>query len=138
MIKKYKNYLLSQNGLVAMPAIVVLSIIMLAIGIAMSFSSYTQNNISFDNYKSQKAYYIAEAGIKDATMKITRNKNYNTGYSLSINSGTASIVFDESIPNQTKITSAGSINNYTKKIQATLNVTNEGKVTIMSWRELSI
>lgn len=138
MTRKYKNILISQSGLIAMPSIIILSIIMLTIGIAMSFSSFIQNNISFDNYISQKAYCIAEAGIKDATMKITRNKNYSANYSLPINNGVANITFDASIPNQTKITSASAINNYTKKIQAILNVTNNGKVTIMSWNELSI
>lgn len=138
MISKYKNILTSQQGLIALPSIVILSIIMLVIGIAMSFSAFTQNNISYDNYASQKAYYIAEAGIKDATMKITRNKNYNTNYSLSINDGIASVVFDTSVPNQIKITSVSTINNYTKKIQAVLNVTANGKVTIASWNELTI
>ena len=137
MTRKYKNFLFSQNGLVALPSIVVLSIIMLTIGIAMSFSSFTQNNISFDNYISQRACYIAEAGIKDATMKITRNKSYDTNYSLPVNSGVADITFDTSIPNQTKITSISTVNNYTKKIQAILNVTANGKVTILSWNELS-
>jgi hypothetical protein len=138
MIEKYKKYLFSQSGLVALPSIVILSIIMLTIGIAMSFSAFTQNNISYDNYISQKAYYIAEAGIKDATMKAARNKNYNTDYELTINGESANVTFDTSIPNQTKITSASAINNYTKKIQVVLNITTNGKVTIMSWNELAI
>lgn len=138
MTRIYKNILISQSGLAAMPAIVILSIVMLAIGIAMSFSSFTQNNISYDNYISQRAYYAAEAGISDAIMKIARNKNYSADYSLSVNGGTANIAFDMSVPNQTKITSAGAINNYTKKIQAILNVTQNGKVTVASWNELSI
>lgn len=70
-------------------------------------------------------------------MKITRNKSYDTNYSLPVNSGVADITFDTSIPNQTKITSISTVNNYTKKIQAILNVTANGKVTILSWNELS-
>jgi len=138
MTSKYKNIFISQSGLVALPSIVILSIIMLTIGIAMSFSSFTQNNISYDSYISQKAYYAAEAGINDAIMKITRNKNYSADYSLSINGYAADIAFDTSTPNQTKITSASAINNYTKKIQAILNVTANGKVMIASWNELAI
>lgn len=136
MIKKDKK-ILSQKGLVAMPAIVILSIIMLTIGITTSFLSFNQNNISANNHLSQKTYYIAETGIKDAFLKIARNKKYDTDYSLPINNGIANIVFDTSIPNQTKIISTGIINNYTKKIQVTLNVTTNGKVTLESWIELS-
>ncbi len=138
MTKKYKNILIGQSGLVAMPSIVILSIIMLTIGIAMSFSSFIQNNISYDNYISQRAYCTAEAGINDAIMKIARNKNYSANYSLLINSNAANIVFDTTVLNQTKITSTSIIKNYTKKIQATLNVTANGKVTIASWNELAI
>ncbi|MBW6441229.1 hypothetical protein K0B03_04375 [Patescibacteria group bacterium] len=130
--------LLSQNGLVALPSIVILSLIMLTIGIAMSFSSFTQNTISFNSEITQRSYFVAESGIKDAMMKITRNKNYNIDYALQINADEAIVTFDTSIPNQTKVTSTSTINNHTKKIEATLDVTSSGKVTILSWHELSI
>ena len=138
MIKRYKEFLFSESGLIALPSIIILSMIILTIGISMSFSSFTQNNISSNNYSSQKSFFVAEAGIKDAIMKITRNKNYNTAFILLIDEDTANVTINTTDPTRPIITSVSTINNYTKKIQATLNITQNGKVTILSWNELSI
>ena len=133
MILKNKK---SQKGLVALPAIITLSVIILTIGLTMSFSSFTQNNISSNKYKSELTYRIAEAGIKDAMVKITRNKNYDTAFTLFINNGAADISFETSIPEQTIITSVGTYGNNTKTIETILHITTNGKVTINSWTEL--
>ena len=133
MIPKNKK---SQKGIVALPAIITLSVIILTIGLAMSFSSFTQNNISSNKYKSELTYRIAEAGIKDAIVKITRNKNYDTAFTLLVNNGVANISFDISVPDQTKITSVGTFNDNTKTIETILDITKNGKVTISSWTEL--
>lgn len=136
MTTENKKHFFSQKGIVALPAIITLSIIILTIGLAMSFSSFTQNNISSNKYKSELTYRIAEAGIKDAMVKITRNKNYATDFTLLINNGAANVSFETSIPEQTTITSAGTFNDNTKTIEAVLNITANGKVTINSWIEL--
>jgi len=136
MIIKNRKHFFSQRGIVALPAIITLSVIILAIGLAMSFSSFTQNNISSNKYKSELTYRIAEAGIKDAMVKITRNKNYDTAFTLLINNGAADVSFDTSNPEQTKITSVGTFNNNTKTIETILDVTTNGKVAVSSWIEL--
>lgn len=133
---KNKKYFFSQKGIVALPAIVALSIIILTIGLAMSFSGFIQNNISSNKYNSELTYRVAEAGVKDAMVKITRNKNYNTAFALSTNKGAANVSFDASIPGQTKITSVGTLNDNTKTIEVILDITANGKVTINSWTEL--
>jgi len=135
MIKKNIKYHFSQKGMIALPVIAILSIIMLSIGLAMAFSAFTQNNITSNTNKADMAYYIAEAGIRDATMKITRNSNYNNSYSLSINNGSASISFDTSVPGQTKIISIGTFDNNSKKIETILGITTNGEVTLNSWIE---
>ena len=143
--KKYKQLFLqdfrkdkffSQKGIVALPAIITLSVIILAIGLAMSFSSFTQNNIFSNKHQSELTYRVAEAGIKDAMIKITRNKNYDTAFALPINNGVANISFDTSNFEQTKITSIGTLNNNTKTIEVVLDISTNGKVTINSWIEL--
>jgi len=136
MITKNRKHFFSQRGIVALPAIIALSVIILTIGLAMSFSSFTQNNISSNKYKSELTYRIAEAGIKDAMVKITRNKNYDTAFTLLINNGAANVNCDTSGPGQTKITSIGTFNNNTKTIETILDITTNGKVTISSWIEL--
>lgn len=143
--KKYKQLFLqdfkkdnsfSRKGMIALPAVIALAAIILAIGLAMSFSSFTQNNISSNKYKSEITYRVAEAGIKDAMIKITRNKNYDTAFALLINNGAANVSFDTSVHGQTKITSIGTFDNNTKTIEVILDITTNGKTAISSWTEL--
>lgn len=127
----------------ALSSVLALSIILLALGLAMAFSGFVQSDIAYNQDKAAIAFYIAEAGVKDATQKVVRNKNYNnTGYSLAVADGSANVVVSKDVPSpeRTEILSTGVSGANTKKVRVVLNTDTDnddnGKITIESWEEL--
>ncbi|MFA6096804.1 MAG: hypothetical protein WC788_04215 [Candidatus Paceibacterota bacterium] len=128
---------LHDKGAIALPTVLILAAALLAIGLAMNLASYNKIEIIRNNENALNAYYIAEAGIRDALEKVARDKNYNTGYTLQLNNGTATIDFDSSPPpNQIIITSTGLFDNNTKKIQASFDMDSNGRLTLLSKKEI--
>lgn len=126
----------------ALSSILALSIILLALGLAMSYSGFIQSDITYNQDKAAVAFYIAEAGVKDAIEKVVRDKNYNNaGYVLVLANGSANIAVSKDIPivERTEILSTGVSGANTKKIRVVLNTNansdGNGKITIESWEE---
>lgn len=146
MLKKNKKFS-NEKGAMALSSVLALSMILLALGLAMAFSGFIQSDITYNQDKAAIAFYIAEAGAKDAMQKVVRNKNYdNTGYCLVMDNGRADIVVSRS-GDQTEINSTGisgvsdcnALGTNTKKVRVILNTNAEGdgngKVVIVSWEE---
>jgi Tfp pilus assembly protein PilX len=141
MFKNKKKYL-GEKGAMALSSVLALSIILLALGLAMAFSGFVQSDITYNQDKASIAFYAAEAGARDAIQKVVRNKNYNnTGYTLSLAGSSANIAVTKDFPmaKKTEILSTGIAGVNTKKVRVVLNTdTNNdgnGKVTIESWEE---
>lgn len=126
-----------RKGVALLPVILVLFGLVMVVGIAIAAISVSENTISSTKDASDKAFVIAESGIQDALMKLTRDSSYTvTNGSLSISGGTATInVPSGGFPKN--ITSAGTINSKTRKIQLTVNADGNGKITQSSWQEVA-
>lgn len=133
-----KNKITSHNeGAIALPTVLVLASVLLAIGLAINMTSFNKIETISNNENALGAFYIAEAGIKDAVEKVSRVKDYNTNYVLPIKNGSADIVFDDfPPPGQITIISTGTLDNNIKKIQASFAVDTDGKLTQISWQEV--
>lgn len=139
-----------EKGAMALSSIMVLAAILLALGLAMASSGFIQSNIVFNQGKSNSAFYLTEAGAKDAMQRVARNKNYsNAGYILNLTNGSANVVVchnDDIITcsniavQQTEILSTGVSGTNTKKIRAVLDINagndGNGKITVVSWEEV--
>lgn len=138
--KKYFN----AKGAMALSSILALSLILLAVGLAMALSGFVQDNIVYNQGKAAVAFYIAEAGAKDAMQKVVRNKSYEnaSGYVLVLTNGSATVVVNKNTPivNQTEILSTGVAGSNTKKIRVILNTDTDndgnGKISVFSWKEV--
>lgn len=75
------------------------------------------------------AYYVAEAGIENALIRLLRDPNYS-GETLDIGDSSAIVTIAGST-----ITSTGNVNNLTKKIQVEVSY-NDNQMTIISWKEI--
>lgn len=134
----------SEKGAAALVSILAILMILLSLGLAIAFSEYVQNDTVANQNRAAQAFYAAEAGIKDASQKITRNKNYSSaGYNLQVENSSAYVVVailsspTQLTPGQTQITSTGKSENNTKKIAAIFDIDNNGKVIFNNWEELS-
>lgn len=139
MREKQRKYA-DEKGAVALSSISVLAMILLAVGLTMAFSGFIESNLAFEQDKASAAFYISEAGAKDAMQKIARNKKYNNaGYTLTLDNGSANVIVSKDTPSsgQTQILSAGTSGSNTKKVKVILGVSLNGNVTINSWEELA-
>lgn len=66
-----------EGGIVTLPAVIALSIIMLALVIGISTLTFNESFVSFGGVQSAKAENYAEVGARDALLRIARNKNYS-------------------------------------------------------------
>ena len=155
MTKRRENAILrNRSGAVALPAVLMLSAILVAIGIAMLYSTLTQNDAVYNQSESAAALYASESGVRDAIVKVTRNMNYDSAspYCLMMGDARASIAVTKDLVDgipalgRTQIISTGTVGvsdctsagKYYKKISVVLGISPEGKITINSWKELSI
>lgn len=130
------------KGIAALPVLILLTLIILLVGIAVSGVGFIESALALDQTQSREAYYIAEMGVNDALVKLTRNKDFiSIGYCLNNACNTdryASITVAGT--NVKTITSDGFVKNKQRRIQVTTQDVqiNNGKIIINAgdWKEL--
>src|SRR5574343_222236 len=65
-----------QSGVATLPTVILLGIMALVIAVGVETLSFTELMISQGGAQSSRALFYAEAGARDALIKIDRNKNY--------------------------------------------------------------
>lgn len=70
------NKIRSPRGIAALPTVLVLGVVILAISVSLVTVSFSESFISQGSAQSSKALFYSEAGARDALVKIARNKNY--------------------------------------------------------------
>lgn len=118
----------SQRGVALLPMILVLFGLVAVVGIAIAGISVSESTISSTKDASDEALVIAESGIQDALMKIARATE-SSSYSLPVSSGTATITISGSVPGIFTITSKGTLDSKSRKIQAAVTVDENRKIT---------
>lgn len=137
-VKSKKLKVSNQRGVALLPMILVLFGLVAVVGIAIAGISVSESTISSTKDASDEALVIAESGIQDALMKLLRNKDFSTSpnYTLSVSGGTATIVVPTGVFPK-NITSSGTLNSKTRKIQLTVNADANGKITQSGWTEVA-
>lgn len=106
-----------QKGFAAL--FITLLIVSVFLGIALSITLLTvgQQRIERNIAQSNKAYYLAEAGIEDAILRLSKNMKWSSPYILSSGGGTATVEISNLVGGSRTITSTGNIFNRVRKIQ---------------------
>lgn len=133
-----------QKGIAALPSILIITFILLVVGLILTTTSVIESTISFAQRKSVESFYLAEAGLKDALMKITRNKNYVSADDSTCVAGVCELIFDDNKKVEVTVTGTdpktitvtGSVGSTKRKIRNIVNVDTYGKVTHQSWEEI--
>ena len=144
----YSNFhiLNSESGVATLPTVFTLMILILAVVVGMTAWSMSEMFSSESQNQSSKALFYAEAGAKDALMRIARNKNYSTStYQLSfVSSGCATdegcaTITVSSAMSPKVITSDGQVNNNIRKIKVDVYFDGDsnGEITNVNWQEIT-
>ncbi len=67
---------ISCKGIATLPTVMLLGIITLTIAVSLATVSFSESFISQSGAQSSKALFYAEAGARDALIRVARNKNY--------------------------------------------------------------
>ncbi len=65
-----------KRGVATLPTVMVLGIMILAVAVGITAVALSESFISQGSAQSSRALFYAEAGARDALIKIARNKNY--------------------------------------------------------------
>lgn len=66
----------TKRGIATLPTVMLLGIMALAVAVGITAIAFSESFISQGNSQSSRALFYAEAGARDALIKIARNKNY--------------------------------------------------------------
>lgn len=80
-----------------------------------------------------RAFYIAESGVENTILRLLRDPNYSGVETIGVGDGNATITTSGAV--QKTILSEGRSKNFLRKIQATVDYTNN-ILTIISWKEI--
>ena len=136
------NYKINKNGVAALPAIIVIAMVILLVGVGISSTGFIENLSSYGELENKKALAAAEAGASDAFERLVRNKNCNSGtlptcqnYLMLINNVNVNIEITDA-DTEKIITSIGQIGFKKVKIQVIISFDINGKATQKSWKEI--
>ena len=151
--------IIQNKGIATLPTIIIIG--MMALAVVVSITSMTLNELSISQgqAESSTALFYAEAGARDALIKIARNKNYNCNtpdcYSLDFvsngcinNNGCAQISVSSGIGTTTDpkiITSKGIMKSSLRRMQVSVILdggtsipsNQNGEITSTIWNELT-
>lgn len=136
----YLTHLKNNRGIAALSTILLFGSIIVEIAIATAFMAFILNNINYGARLSAEALSAAKAGVDDATLKLSRNKDFafpsSPGYELAVGNRIATVLVCKdfktaaganpcgAIPNVGKyeVTSTGKAVNKQRKLRAIIDV----------------
>ena len=146
------------RGVATLPTVMILGVMLLTVAVSITAVSLTESFISQGSTQSSKALFYAEAGARDALIKIARNKNYSCAttdcYSVDFSSngcsalsGCAKISVSSdagTTANPKIITSKGTVKTNTRTLQVsvvldggtTVAADQYGAITSATWTEI--
>lgn len=139
--KRNREKNLGRMGVAALPTLLLVGGIITAISISLTTSIYLYINSTYGANLGLRALSAAKSGVYDGMMKVARNKDFNTSYSLSIGAYSAAVSVYKDTPTvgKSKITSTGSALTRRKKIEAIVSVdSTTGLIKLESMAEAAL
>lgn len=141
------------RGVATLPTVIALGMLILAIGIGITATSLTESFISAGSKNSAQALRYAEAGARDALIKIARKKNYSCTsadcYTVEFapngcttNNACARIVVSSgtgALGDPKVVTSKGQAKSSTRTLQVSVlfDASLHGEISSATWQELT-
>ncbi|TSC75839.1 MAG: Uncharacterized protein G01um101430_9 [Parcubacteria group bacterium Gr01-1014_30] len=124
------NLIDSQKGFAALLMAILVLTIMLGISISLAFLTLGQQRISNNITNSSQAYYLAEAGIEDALLRLGQNMTICSPqpctYFVEINNLPVEVAISDMVAGARTITAEGAKQNLFRKIQVVYELSASG------------
>lgn len=115
----------NQKGFAAFLITILVFTITFSIAVSIFILTYNQLKISRNIISSTKAYYLAEAGIEDALLRLTKGMNWLSSYTLNISDGKADLEISDIIGGSRVITSEGNFSKRIKKVNVVYSISTD-------------
>ena len=80
--KNIKKFIFNNKGFAAFYVAIIVLIIILGIVLSLTFLVVNQQKILNNSLTSYKSFSVAEAGIEDALLRLTKGMNWSSSYNL--------------------------------------------------------
>ncbi|MBI2888636.1 MAG: hypothetical protein HYY10_01805 [Candidatus Liptonbacteria bacterium] len=115
--------------------------IVILIGVTLGFLASSFVNSTYGFTAAQRALSIADAGARDAYLRLLRNKDLSSpsGYAVPLESDSAQVTVTQDSPTTGLVTvvSVATISFHTRKVQFIASVTTStGQISLVSWKEI--
>lgn len=141
---------MENQGVATLPTVMLLGIMALVVAVGVTALSFTELMVSQGSAQSSRALFYAEAGARDALIRIARNKNYSyttgDGYTIDFSVNGCSTGDDcakvlVSTGSDPKIiTSKGIMRSSTRTIQVSVSIDTNGQIATSTsqtvWTEI--
>lgn len=129
-------------GIAALPTILLLGGLIVEIAIAATLSAFLFVNTEFGIRLSNDAFVAAQSGMHDALMKIVRDKNFNSSFTLVVGNNSVDVAVCKDIClgiGKDKITALGKAQARRRQLEASVNVNSlTGEVRLEYLKEVSL
>ncbi len=131
-----------KRGIALLPAVLMIGIIVVELGIALAFVIYLSNLSSYGVRLSQEALHAAQAGANDAILRTIKDKDFPTVgsvYTITIGRASIQITVSKNQPDtgQNTITAVATVLTRQKSIQAIISINSiTGEVSVVSFEEI--
>lgn len=112
----------NQKGFAVFLITILIFAVMLGIGVSITILTLGEHNISRNIIKSSQAYYIAEAGIEDALLRLVKGMNLVSTSTLNVDGGSATVAISDIVGGSRTIISEGNMENRVRKIEVAYEV----------------
>ncbi len=132
----------SHKGQAALSLVFLIGIIIISIGATLAFLATSFLNSGFGVQTANRALALASAGVEDALIKLTRNKDFSApAYSVPVGNDSASVTVAQNVPvsGQATIVSSATVFSRQRKIQVIVSIDSRtSKISVISWSLLTL
>jgi Tfp pilus assembly protein PilX len=107
----------NQEGFAALFITILVLAVIFGIAVSVTILILSQQKIARNIVESSQAYYIAEAGIEDALLRLVKKWNWSSPYTFSIGNSSTTVEISDIIGGSRTITSTGNSSNRIRKIR---------------------
>jgi len=110
-----------EDGYVVSVITIFVLVIMVTLAVSMASFISIRQHTSTNAIRSTQSYYAAESGVEDALMRLYSNPNItSTSYNFAVGNATTSVTIPDTVNYTRTITSQGTNNNITRKLNSSV------------------
>jgi len=113
------------GGFAALYVAIIVLAIMTGLALLLTFLTVNQTKILGNYIKSYQSYSLAEGGVEDALLRLSKNMNWSSPYNLTLGSGSSNVEISNIIGGARTITSTGNVNDRIRKVQVVYQISTQ-------------